>query len=522
MNEGISLMNVSEVHILDVYFTLGRVDQVIGRAIRHCSHYQLMSKKHPYPHVNVYKYAVVSDKVMSVDINLYRKAEMKYMMIKKVERALKQVAIDCPLNRPGNVFPEEVSKFKDCGEAGHPNCPSICDYEKCNYQCNDKNLNLDHYDKHRKIYKKISRENLDYTTFTNSLAKNEIEYAKMKIKELYRTGYVYSLKKILKYVKNSYTVEKRELFDDLFVFRALQDMIPITENDFNNFKDTVMDKYNRPGYIIYINEYYIFQPFDQKENVPMHYRTSYDKPLLNKLSIHNYLKNTKEYKTYKGAKTKAKGESDTKKDHANYDFESVMEYYDNRPEFEVVGIIDKEASRRKNKRPEDMKDVFKIREKRAKILEKKRGTGIPSLKGAVCATSKEKKYLDKLAKKLSVTFDKDDTRHDICNGIKDKLLFMEKYGTDKNKTKYTYVMIPKNHPKYPFPYNLEDRMIHLMKDIKKRIKFKLDVKNKIEKTKKGVVHIMQIKHNKALDEFKDYFKSVNAILKNNVWTIKME
>jgi hypothetical protein len=33
---------------------------------------------------------------------------------------------------------------------------------------------------------------------------------------------------------------------------------------------------------------------------------------------------------------------------------------------------------------------------------------------------------------------------------------------------------------------------------------------------------MQIKHNKALDEFKDYLKSVNAILKNNMWTIKME
>ncbi len=39
MNEGISLRNVAEVHILDVYYNIGRTEQVIGRAIRHCSHY---------------------------------------------------------------------------------------------------------------------------------------------------------------------------------------------------------------------------------------------------------------------------------------------------------------------------------------------------------------------------------------------------------------------------------------------------------------------------------------------------
>ena len=36
--------------------------------------------------------------------------------------------------------------------------------------------------------------------------------------------------------------------------------MPKTENDFNNFKDTVYDKYNRSGYLIQKDEYYIFQP----------------------------------------------------------------------------------------------------------------------------------------------------------------------------------------------------------------------------------------------------------------------
>ena len=41
----------------------------------------------------------------------------------------------------------------------------------------------------------------------------------------------------------------------------------VSENDFNNFQDTIYDKYNVPGYLIYRNKYYIFQPFDQNEDV---------------------------------------------------------------------------------------------------------------------------------------------------------------------------------------------------------------------------------------------------------------
>ena len=65
MNEGISLKNVAEVHILDVYFNLGRVDQIIGRAIRQCSHYNVMMTKTDIPEVEVYKYAVSLDKELT-------------------------------------------------------------------------------------------------------------------------------------------------------------------------------------------------------------------------------------------------------------------------------------------------------------------------------------------------------------------------------------------------------------------------------------------------------------------------
>lgn len=525
MNEGISLRNIAEVHVLDVYFNLGKVDQVVGRAIRQCSHYELMNENNKFPFVNVYKYVVTLEESLSTEEELYKKAEMKYMLIKKVERALKTVAIDCPLNMHGNMFKEEILQFKDCGEPGKEACPAVCDYQKCEYICDDTRLNAELYDPERKIYKKISKDKLDYSTFTHGLARDEIEYAKRKIKELYLTKYEYTLKSIVNYVKHSYDDEKRDLFDEFFVFKALDELIPITENDFISFKDTVIDKYNRPGYLIYIGTFYIFQPLDQNEDVSMYYRTTFDKSVSQKLSLYNYLKNTTQYQKYKGQQTKKKNENAIvlKEDITVYDFESTMDYYDNRDEFKYVGIVDKELSRRKSKQPEEMKDVFKIREKRSKILEKKRGTGIPSFKGAVCSTSKNKEYLEQIAKELKIDPSIDETRTNICDKIRDTMLLLEKYSKDN----ITYIMIPANHPIYQFPLNIYDRKQYVTNKIYDVIKFKLDISTKLIKKidgpEKGYPTIeIIIKNDPKLKEYEGFLSKIGAVLRDNEWVIKIE
>ena len=157
-----------------------------------------------------------------------------------------------------------------------------------------------------------------------------------------------------------------------------------------------------------------------------------------------------------------------------YNFDDTMEYYDNRNEYKYVGIIDKEINRRQSKRPDEIEDVFKIREKREKILEKKRGTGIPSFKGAVC-TSKSKEHLFDIANDLGINMKTiDSNRTSLCKVVKEKLLYLEKYSTGKNKK--TYMMIPFNHPIYKFPLNLEDRCEYVKNKVNnilnKNIKFK--------------------------------------------------
>ncbi|MBA42906.1 MAG: hypothetical protein CMF62_02715 [Magnetococcales bacterium] len=515
MHEGISLKHVSEVHILDVYYNLGKVEQVKGRGIRHCSHYRFMTRENPYPSVNVYKYAIDLDKGMSSEIDLYRKAEFKHLLVKKVERAIKEVAVDCPLNRAGNIFPEELEEYKDCGKEGKPFCPSKCDYMECTYKCDDEILNSKYYDPTRNIYKSIEKEKLDYSTFTHKLAKDEIDYAKDRIKELFKLKYANVLDAIVEYVKNSYNKEKRMLFDPFFVYKALDEMIPVTENDFNNFTDTILDKYNRSGYLIFVNKYYIFQPFDQNEDVPMYYRTNFNKTIVSKLSIGNYLQNMEEYKIFRGTNDIDESDEDDGTT-TYYDFESTLEYYDERPDNKYVGIIDKEASRRKSKRLEDLKDVFKLREKRSKVLEKKRGTGIPSLKGAVCETSKDKDYLENVAKTLKIKLTGKEKRSEICAKIKQQLLFLEKYSEGKDNK--TYMMIPANHSKFPFPYNLDDRLSFLKKKLNKNIKFKLDINIKKKKDKDGLkFYELSFKNSSKLNDNVEFFKENGGKLVGKNW-----
>jgi hypothetical protein len=511
MNEGITLMNIKEVHLLDVYYNFGRVHQVMGRAIRRCVHYKITNDQNPFPKVSIYKYVVSlpsnsSIGILSAEEELYQKAEYKYILVKDIERVLKESSIDCPLNYNGNIFPEEVKKYKDCvppleygklTDLAKENtllCPAACDFQKCEYKCHDNKLNEKYFNDIENNYIKISRKDLDYTTFTNILKKNEVNYVKEKIKDLYKYKYIYILQELEDKIRATYIGEKFELFDEYFVHQALNELIPIDENDFNNFQDTIYDKYNKPGYLIYRDKYYIFQPFDQNEDVPMWYRSNYQSELYNDLTIYNYMKNSDEFnnanvlmdKIIQGEENQTVTEkSGIMTKSSVYDF-SNMDYYNSKEEFIYVGIIDKGSARVKSI-VENKNDIFKLRPKREKILIKKRGTGIPSLKGAVCNTSKDKNLLIDIAKKIGIiNIDKyiDDTRFSICQLIRNRLLFLEKFSTIKDKNKLVYMIIPTNHSIYPFPLNLEDRIKYIIEQLQSKIS--ISITYKYENIKNGI------------------------------------
>jgi superfamily II DNA or RNA helicase len=520
MNEGVTLKNCKEIHILDVFYNIPKVEQAIGRVIRMCVHQDVITDDYKYPEVNVYKYVVaVDDKnnpnKLSNEELLYQKAELKYITIKHIERCLKEIAIDCPLLFHINMFPEEIEKYKDCVSptlenvnSGKLICPDLCDFKKCHYKCDAPSINKSHWNNKLYTYNKLENNEIDYTTFNDKLASYEIDSIKSKIKDLFMFKHVYEYLEIVEYIQKSFTVHQQDLFNIYFVNKALSDIIPLDENDFNNFKDILYDKYNRPGYLIKRNKYYIFQPFSENENISMYYRETYDIPIKSFVSIKNYLKQY--YPEFIKIKSKIKTELISK-----YNFDKIMDYYNSRNENNIVGIIDSHIDKHTNENIE----IFKIRTKRQKDNKNKRAIGLPTLKGCVCTTYTDKSYLLKILMKISDEKYKENIKKEtICNMIKEKLLHLEKYATNKDNNKLTYIMIPENHPIYPFPYNLEDRIEYIKNKIKE-IDNTLDISCIKKKTSNGLSsYTLSFKTKKLLEKYYDKFLSYNFTLNNDIWS----
>jgi hypothetical protein len=532
MNEGVTLKNVKEVHIMDAFYNIPKAEQVIGRAIRMCVHQDVINDEYKYPQVNVYRYVVALDNKkgdLSTDEILYQKAELKYLTVKKIERSLKEIAIDCPLLLHANMFPEELEEYKDCVSPTPENikkgakiCPALCDFKRCDLKCDSSKLNNKYWEEKNNSYKQLNKSDIDYNTFNNDLAKYEIFLVKNKIKDLYRFKHVYIYDEFLTEIKKSFIKHQAELFEEYFLDQALEDMMPKTENDFNNYIDTIYDKYNRGGYLIQRGKYFIFQPFNENEDVPMYYRQQIDIEQNNQVSLNNYVKQ-KFKKIYEKNNIEDKVQVITKEN--GYNFDDTLEYYEERDENFIVGIIDKNL----NKLASDDSDLFKIRPPRAKILDKKRGTGIPTLKGAVCSTSKDKAYLMKLVKmipnisKTEITRISKLIREQICVEIKNKLLYLEKYSTSGDKNKITYIMIPIDHPVYPFPYNLEDRIKYYMNKVNKIVDRRIDILTTKKKNKDDeIMYELSFPNDKFIQEHEKILEKNGFKLKDNKWSCLLE
>ena len=89
--EGVSLLRFREVHLLEPYWNTSRVEQVIGRIIRFCSHADLPAYKR---NVTVYYYFSTFGKRLTIDLFMYKLAQMKQKLNDDFEKLLKDNAVD--------------------------------------------------------------------------------------------------------------------------------------------------------------------------------------------------------------------------------------------------------------------------------------------------------------------------------------------------------------------------------------------------------------------------------------------
>jgi len=111
IKEGVSLKAVRYVHIVETYWNQSRIDQIIGRASRFCSHQDLPEEMR---NVKVYIYIAThisknEDKPEERTIDQYIKtlSDNKNKIVKLFEKCLKESAVDCYLNKNLNVYKGE-------------------------------------------------------------------------------------------------------------------------------------------------------------------------------------------------------------------------------------------------------------------------------------------------------------------------------------------------------------------------------------------------------------------------------
>lgn len=105
IKEGVSFKAVRYVHVLEPYWNRSRLEQVIGRASRFCSHIGLPEEER---NVKVYVYVAMHPKeLITVDQYIRKLSDTKNKIVKQFEKAIKESAIDCRLNFNANNDPND-------------------------------------------------------------------------------------------------------------------------------------------------------------------------------------------------------------------------------------------------------------------------------------------------------------------------------------------------------------------------------------------------------------------------------
>ena len=261
-SEGIDLKYIRQVHILEPWYNMNRIEQIIGRAVRNYSHSLLPFEKR---NVEIYMYGTILDKNIeeSADLYVYRVAEYKALQIGKVTRVLKETAIDCIINHEQTNFTQEIMSanlkepivqelstglvLNDFKIGDAPFSPA-CDYmATCNYNCrpdatiDEKSLNEDTYDE-------------------NFIVINS-EKILQRIRMLFKESFFYKKNMLLK------AIQTPKEYPYIQIYSALTQLIE-DENEF------IVDKYGRNGRLINIGEYYLFQPIELiNKNISIYDRT---------------------------------------------------------------------------------------------------------------------------------------------------------------------------------------------------------------------------------------------------------
>jgi superfamily II DNA or RNA helicase len=270
--EGIDFKNIRQIHILEPWFHLNKLEQVIGRAIRKCSHQELPIEKR---NVTVYHHAACTkmleggvgdgaqskpkskksekskatkdaktkhQSIESIDLRIYRIAENKQVAIENVEKLLMSNAIDCNLNKHVLNFPKDRLKMKiplttsqgvdfdnfKIGDAEDDKHSGL----KCKDEIDDESEGHDANDER---------------TFHTSFIADEADIYVSHLAKFFQKYSIDRYENILRFMKKII----REFDEDVLKY-ALEYML--------THKYLITNKNRIDGFLVYFGNHYMFQP----------------------------------------------------------------------------------------------------------------------------------------------------------------------------------------------------------------------------------------------------------------------
>ena len=269
-SEGIDFKFIRQIHILEPWYNMNRIEQIIGRGVRNFSHKDLPFEKR---NVEIFMYGTIlgNNTEEAADVYVYRVAEFKAVQIGKVTRVLKESAVDCIINEGQNNFTQDkmqkmlsepITQILSNGvtldnfKVGDAPFSPACDYmQDCNFNCRPGG--------------DIDENNLNQDTYDEKFIVMNSEKILQRIRMLMKEGYFYKKQNLIDAIK----IPKE--YPDVQIYSALTQLIE-DENEF------IVDKYGRNGRLVNIGEYYLFQPVELRDknasiydrSVPIDYKHS--------------------------------------------------------------------------------------------------------------------------------------------------------------------------------------------------------------------------------------------------------
>ena len=243
-SEGLDFKNIRTIHVLEPWHNINKIEQVIGRGIRNCSHKLLNAKER---NVTVYLHSSVVPEKESIDMYLYRYSEHKAHQIGEIENILKSNAVDKYFFKNVNYLSEkDIGNFK-CEPAyryknnlsksftykgGDKAWSRVCSFSsKCDYMKDDKPGLI------------VPDEDTYQVQYSSSI----IDIYKKRIHNLFLDSVTYTLDELVNELSTN-----KVLHND-YLYHALREM--------EVEKWPLHNKNGDKGYLTSNDGYYNFQPY---------------------------------------------------------------------------------------------------------------------------------------------------------------------------------------------------------------------------------------------------------------------